>query len=327
MELQQCALVIKDKPYCYWDTNILEKNLQFIDGIDPTYFQKIAEMYIENLDGDNSQVAALSIRATYFHGLETMFSLLCATIQASYCVYGWLHHYDGGQLRSMVTSIQEYREIQTKLGFKKFSWNDISIIIHQFEIEDKEKEEKIKSSYGNLWKKLAKEFLDEQLRIEYNHIKHGFRVRPGGFHLSIGAEKEYGTPANPEDMKSMGGSEYGTSFFTPVEFESEDKALKKLHYQVEEQMKNWDPVVLAIRLRLISESINNILSFLKITNGRNPKEVRYIWPEDISVFDTAWEVKGGVFAFNAHMIIPNERIEFYTREELLIHYEKNTKTN
>ena len=63
-------------------------------------------------------------------------------------------------------------------------------------------------------------------RAEYNSIKHGLRVNPGGSYIAVGAEQTPGVPAPPEAMRSMGGSPYGSTFFE-IEHRAEEQAIQR----------------------------------------------------------------------------------------------------
>jgi hypothetical protein len=44
---------------------------------------------------------------------------------------------------------------------------------------------KIEISFSSLWKHFAEDFLRDGFSEEYNSIKHGFRLRIGGFSLAM----------------------------------------------------------------------------------------------------------------------------------------------
>jgi hypothetical protein len=46
-----------------------------------------------------------------------------------------------------------------------------------------------------------------------NSIKHGFRIRAGDFALAVGPEHEYGVAPPDDEMKLLGKSDYGSTFF------------------------------------------------------------------------------------------------------------------
>lgn len=97
-ETHVIPFMIDTRPLCVWDTEIEAINLRFIRGIDPNYFQYVAESSFAALEGENAKYAALTLRTAYSHALETFFALLCAALQAPDCVVGWILQYRNTEL-------------------------------------------------------------------------------------------------------------------------------------------------------------------------------------------------------------------------------------
>ena len=102
--IQNVRFVVDETPYCLWDADIRQRNLDFLDSIDPGY-SNIADLHGQSLDGQEKQYAAAALRVAYSQGLETLFALLCAAIQAPDCVEGWLTKYQNSELESVVKKI------------------------------------------------------------------------------------------------------------------------------------------------------------------------------------------------------------------------------
>jgi hypothetical protein len=321
-QLQYNKFLVYDKPYCIWDWDLVQQNIDFIESMRPEYFDNVALHNVKQLEGKEKNLAALSIRLAYFHGMETFFSLICATLQASECVVGWLQKYSANSLRKMVIDINNGQDIMTKKGPHQFSWEYLSNSFNSFELEDKEKEQEIKVRFGKLWKNLATEFVDEKLIAEYNSLKHGLRIEPVGFHLAIGQEKEFGVSPPSDEFIPMGGNEFGSSFFIREDICQEGVPNRRYHFQVKRYNVNWDPAVIGIRVRLLSNSIQNLLSFLKIVNGGKPETAKFSYPSDLSVFEEAWKPVSGVSSMNFGLIINQEDIEIFTKEEILAAYDQ-----
>lgn len=319
--MEYCKFVVYDEPYCIWDLDLAQKNLDFIESMRPEYFKNVALHNVKHLEDKEKNLAALSIRLAYFHGMETFFSLICATLQAPECVVGWLQKYPPGSLQKMVKDINNGRDIKTKKGPHQFSWEYLSNTFNSFELEDKEKEQEIKVKFGKFWKSLATEFVDEKLISEYNNIKHGLRIEPGGFHMAIGQEKEFGVPPPPDEFIPMGGNEFGSSFFVREDICQKGVQNGKCHFQIKKHNVNWDPTIIGIRVILLSKSIQNVLSFLKMVNGVKPETAKFSWPSDLSAFEEAWKPLSGVLNFNFGSIIHQEDIEIFNREEILAVYD------
>ena len=325
--MQYSKFVVYDKPYCIWDLDLSQKNLDFIESMSPEYFNNVALHNVKQLEEEEKNLAALSIRLAYFHGMETFFSLICATLQAPECIVGWLQKYSGNSLRKMVIDINAGQNILTKKGPNQFSWEELSNTFNSFKLEDGEKEHEIKARFGEFWKRLAAEFVDEKLIFEYNSIKHGLRIGPGGFHMAIGQEKEFGVSPAPDEFVSMGGNEFGSSFFTQEEICQEGVPNRKYHFRVRKYSVNWDPEIIGIRIILLSESIQNILSSLKMINRVKPETVKFSWPSDLRVFDEAWKPLSGVSSFNFGSIINQEDIEIFDRKDILAEFNQPEENN
>jgi len=194
VQLQYCKFLVDEEPYCIWDWDLAQQNLDFIESMRPEYFDNVVLHNVKQLEEKEKNFAALSIRLAYFHGMETFFSLICATLQAPGCVVGWLQKYKPSRLRKMIIDINSNsgQNIKTKKGLHQFSWDMLSNTFNSFKLEDREKEKEIKVRFGEFWKRLAEEFVDEKLSAEYNSLKHGLRIKPGGFHMAFGIEKEFG---------------------------------------------------------------------------------------------------------------------------------------
>jgi hypothetical protein len=81
--MERYPFVVNETPYCIWDMNINQTDLDFLNMIDPHYFQHVAMVNGELLEGESSHYAAITLRTAYSHALETFFALLCATIQVT----------------------------------------------------------------------------------------------------------------------------------------------------------------------------------------------------------------------------------------------------
>ena len=71
-----CFIVVGDRPQCIWQTDPVTKNIEFLKGVDWGYFGYVARAHGENLTGTDRLAAALSLRAAYLQGLETLFAFL-----------------------------------------------------------------------------------------------------------------------------------------------------------------------------------------------------------------------------------------------------------
>lgn len=321
--IENSKFAVSDVPYCVWDPELSRMNLEFIKGIDPAYYEYIAAINKGALQGAGSQYAAMAIRIAYCHGLETLFSLLCACIQAPDCIIGWLQKYTLKQLRDLVKSIVNYQTpIFCKFDLQSVTLEELSNLINDFNLQDEDKKQQLQESFTTLWRRFARDFLDDKLIAEYNNIKHGFRVRPGGFSASVGLEDVPGVPPPPEKMSYLRGSAFGSSFFVPEGIGKEINKRNPIHFRFKKPALNWDPECLSHGLNLISMSLNNILAFLKLVNGADAESVQLLYPQDESYFKAPWQLSQDILGSEINPTIREEDIVRFSKEEILEVYQQ-----
>lgn len=320
IDFQYGFILVGERVFCLWDENIKRRNLDFLNGIDPAYFEYLADINFEKLGDEKEDVhqhAALAIRTAFSQGLETLFALIFASIQAPHCVPVWMNLYKNNELYDLVHRVSNHKKFLSLLQPKyPVNWNSLSNVIHETLIlEDKEKEASIKNGFGNLWSQLATIYLQEGFLKEYNSIKHGLRIRSGGFSFAIGAEDKPGVPAPPERMVLIGKGEFGKSYLN-----IEGIADSKRHIQITKNSRNWDPEDMAWGLKLIS--ISNIISSLEILSGKKPEEIQFHWPSDLDAFkEPVKRTKSlGVTSAGFKTTIPKEVVTNFPKEEIIEKY-------
>lgn len=306
--------VVDNTPYCIWDWDIKRHNLEFINSIDPRYFEHVASINGDLLNGEDRQYAAIALRTAYYHSLETLFALICATVQAPDCVVGWLLKYQNRELTSVTKKIHKYQPVLSRLQLKPVCWETVAIEINSFDSNDSGKDEQMRKAFGELWRRFAHDFLNEKTASEYNSIKHGLRVSMGGFTLAIGHETVPGVPAPPEAMRSMGGSPFGTSFYVPVQLHN------RTNFRVRRNSLNWRPENFVHALSLVSISISNVTSYLKLRNGVEPSQAEFIVPSDEDYFSKPWELRTGIISSDINSTIEEDYIEPLSNQEILATY-------
>jgi hypothetical protein len=122
IDIQYRFLKVGNKEFCVWDYDLMQQNQGFLESIDPKYFEYVANIYArEIIDRDEpkllalldrisdyfgkklgreyssksegSQYASLGVRFAYSHGLETLFALIAAFMQAPMCPFAWIRLY------------------------------------------------------------------------------------------------------------------------------------------------------------------------------------------------------------------------------------------
>src|SRR3989442_9065929 len=258
----------------------------------------------------------MALRSAYHHGLETLFTLICAGLQAPGCVAAWILLSRSSDLRSLVAAIQGgHARILNHLELSEVSWSGLSERINLASYEDPERGKETKRLFAELWGRLASDLLNDEHIAEYNSIKHGYRTRAGGLTVMAGIEHEYGVAPPPEEMQLVGTSQFGSSFPTLVLITS--KKREQPNIRLKTTFLNWQPGALAQRLQLIACSINNVVSYLRILGKTDPKTVKFLRPEESSAFQAPWEQSTGQVQATIDIPVEQSEIRAYTREEIL----------
>jgi hypothetical protein len=324
-ETHVIPFVIDTRPLCVWDTEIEAINLRFIRGIDPNYFQYVAESSFAALEGENAKYAALTLRTTYSHALETFFALLGAALQAPDCVVGWMLEYKNQELNSLVTKIVNGEEFPMRFQIGS-SWRGIAkLILHG--LKHLENFEDVTNGFGDTWAEFAQDFLDSKNYDEYNSLKHGFRIQQGGFSMWIGKPGERPFPENAtsneitaarEHMAKLEGSEHGSLYFNAERFIPGDK----FNYHLEQHALNWNNLYHTHALRVLVASIGNVKSFILAVNKQPLETLNFAVTSDFGFLSEAHRSSSiGVKNFSLSSAIHAAGIErALTKEDILNTY-------
>lgn len=307
--------VVNDGPYCLWNENLRERNLELLNRIDPEYFEYVANTNFSLIDEKETdkrtrQYAAISLRIAYSQGLETLFALLCATVQTPKCIVGWMLKYGITDLEKVVRKINNNESFRSRVNTLPVTWEIISETIFSFiGVKDKEKFSPYIEKFANLWKGFAYEFVNPNFGIEYNNFKHGLRANMGGFRFAIGEN----VPLTPENSIDWTESEFGSTFFVP-------EKIGKHNFVLYQQSRNWNPENHFHALHLISTSIKNIISFHKNLNGIDISELKY-FIKDLDYFNKPWENRKGASEIRFSLPIDVKTIPLLTKEQILSTYD------
>lgn len=323
--MQYSVFVVDDVPYCVWEWDLQERNLRFVEGIDHEHFEYLAVTHAAQLDGSNSQRAAIALRTAYHHGLETFLTLVCATLQAPRCIVGWVQKCQTHQLRNLVRKIQEGRHrTLNQVGLREVNWNTLSSTINLFSYEDESRTRESRELFAVLWSRFGNDYLDDYHIKEYNSIKHGFRARAGGFTLAAGVEHEYGVPPPAEEVQVVGGSKFGTSFYSAEKIQNAPKLQRDPHFRVRSHSMNWRPESMVQALQLISISIGNVISYVRVQHGVDPRTVPFTRPQDSEYFHAPWQTSVGVTSASLDMIVDEQHIRRFAADEILVQLKQIT---
>lgn len=316
--MDNVIIVVNDEPYNIWDVNIAERNKEYLEGIDVDYFQYLNETYQKSDDEKRSSIA---LRASLHHAIETLFSLIGALLQAPTAVYAWMPKCSNSDLRSIVKRINDKDDtLFIRYRFPRPSWKAISDVVFQWYLPGTDKQKRTIDLFAVLWQRLSYEFQDQNHIHEYNSIKHGFRIKSGGFALAFGEEKEYGVAPPASEMKLIGKSDYGTSFFVLKEVGNikGNRTLTSTRVSL-----NWKIEKVALLLQLVSMSINNVTSALKCINGAEAGQCKFTRPVEDSDFSDPWTHSPGVTSCNFDFGIDESLVPVTHKKELLAAIKKS----
>lgn len=285
--------------------------MEFLEGIDTEYFDYIIKVHLGAEDEKRSSIA---LRTTLHHAMETFFSLLGAYIQAPNCAYAWIEKCSNKGLRDFIGKIEKSNNsLFTKLNIEKVSWENVAKSVFHRYMPGTEKNDKTQKLFALLWQRLAHEYMDQNYIDEYNSLKHGFRVRSGGFALSVGAEHEYGVPPPQNEMQLVGKSDFGTTFFKvePIGKREGNRSIRSRRVSI-----NWKIEKVVLLTQLVSMSINNVVSALKIANDAKAETCRFLRPKDDEDFEKPWGYSPGVTNCSMDFVINEEEVIFVTKNEL-----------
>jgi hypothetical protein len=315
--------VVGDKPFCFWGFDLKARNLEFLNSFDPTYFEFLATRAYQELDNEAKMHASILIRTSYYHSLETFFSLLGATIQAPHFVIGWIMKCGNTDLRDFIKRVNcGSNTILNRLLINRVSFDSLSCkIFSKSYFGNDDRNQQTRRLFAETWSRMAGDFLDEKNISEYNSIKHGFRQKSGGFGIAFGLQEAHDIPCPPEKMESLGVSEFGSSFFCSEEVGTLGKNQKRnLNHKLIQHSLNWNPEAVAKKILMVSFSIKNVLSFLKIVDGQRSDTVQFFRPEADEPFWEPWSMVCSRSTFSISEGIPNEYIKPVSKEDVFKEY-------
>ncbi|GGJ47634.1 hypothetical protein [Deinococcus roseus] len=108
---------------------------------------------------------------------ETLFTLVAAFIQAPFCPLGWSLSYSNSQLRTVVERINNGEPLPNVMGEAQVTWETLaSAVMEPFSTTGSTSMEEHTQTLVRSLRMLAEHHTDENLKHEYNSIKHGFRA-------------------------------------------------------------------------------------------------------------------------------------------------------
>jgi hypothetical protein len=305
--------------FVFWDRADPEKQMQFLKSIDSSYFEYVARINEPLLEGGDAMHAAVALRIAYSHAMESLFALMGAALQAPDYPVGWMLKYKLSDLLPLLSDITNRKPVFCRHRLRPPTWEGVAKIL--FPLSDEiDGVQEARSAFARLWRNLAKEFTEERFQNEYNSLKHGFRVSSGPWYAAIGLETTPGVPAPRENMRLMGESDFGSTYFTPLYIK------KHQQFYLGEQRNNWSPHLFAKRLPLIAASIRNIIVFLHVWFGDRSDDLGF---EVVTseMIDAAWDDPNPLRAryFDFKLRIREFDIPAVSKEDILATYNEEAE--
>jgi hypothetical protein len=310
--MEYSVFYVGRRPRAFWDVNLKEKNMEFLRGLDGAYYSHVAATHEPHLSGDSKLHAAAALRIAYAQGVETLMALICAGMQAPDCVLGWMLLYRNKELRQLVGQVSSHRgECPVHPYYSPPSWELFGQRVFENAPCDDSRRAVLQARFGRLWSRFAGDYLDEKQQQEYNSLKHGSRPRLGGFYMSVGPQAEAGVPASPESMISLGGSDFGSTFWS-----HEHVGESRLHLRPLETSINWVPENLVEGLVLLATSIKNVASYQLALNGEPLEKCELSAPDEDDMFDLPWAKHCGLISGGFRMDFGPSDIADWSQEDL-----------
>ncbi len=310
--MQTSIFLVNREPYCLWEPDLRERNAEFLKGLDPEYFEYSLNAHTATED---EKRASIALRTSLHHGVETLFSLIGAYVQAPDCAYAWIAKCSNADLRDLVQRVTEGdKALFQKVNISSVSWKGIAKSILHPCAPRTDRYAKIAELFGVLWARLAHELTDKTHIDEYNALKHGFRVQRGGFGIAVGIEHQYGVPPPESEMHTLGISDFGTSFFK-VESLGNDKNNRSIRSR--RISVNWPIERIVLLMQLTYFSINNVVSALRIVNGWPVEKCKFLYPREEEEFERPWQVTAGVTSMSIDYVVDEGNTRPVTKQELL----------
>jgi hypothetical protein len=310
--MHSSIFTVNDSPYCLWEADVVDRNRAFLDGLDPEYFSYLLDTYMETEDEKRGLVA---LKIGLHHSIETLFSLLGAFVQAPDCAYAWIAKCSNAELRTFVDRVTRGdASLISKLRLPDITWESVASEVFNTYQPGTERQAQTVERFASLWRSLSHELLNQAAIDEYNALKHGFRIRSGGFGLAVGVEHTYGVPPPDSEMQMIGNSSHGATF---LKVESMAAGRLGPHIRSRQTSINWSAERVILQFQLVGISINNVISGLKVLNGYPAGTCKFLRPQEDTDFAKPWQYQVGVTSANFDYVLDEDRLPLVTKAELL----------
>jgi len=313
---------VNENPFCIYEDHQFANNTEYIKRISAKYYEFVNEQYFnilqdEDADKDSKQFAAISIRILYAQVLETLFALIYSTIQAPACIYGWMLKYRNSDLYKLVKKTSNNKPIKSKFSSFTNSWEGIiNLIFHFFESTSEPNKVDVVNNFTNLLSSFATDFLDENLRHEYNSAKHGFRTHPGSGALHVKEVNKDGTPFENAEWRQLIQSDYGSNYYTVKNFKKYDN-----HFSAKFSSNYWNPENLFYGINYACLLIHNLVSFQKAHNKIKSDNLNYRFIIGADNYKLPWKNMIGAGNITFGTTVDEKVAKIFSDEEIKKSYD------
>jgi hypothetical protein len=310
------TFLVNDEPFCLWDPDPGKRTNDFLDSIDPGYFSYLAESHAEHLDSaEHKRRVATAARMAYLHGVETLMTLIGAAVQAPQAPYAWVSLAKTDLLRSVIDRISKGdTSLHTELVHWDRTWEGLAQRVFSNTSEESGWQTTKANSFGHAWRIFGNQFLDDTNQQEYNSLKHGFRIGSSGFKIAFGLQHQHGVPPPREEMKYLGGSDNGSTFFVLERAGPDSPGTRSKRSR--RRSVNWEPETMIRGLQVIDVSIRNIIAFMRILNGAQPSLCQFHYLEGVEDLSILLADSVSVRSSSFDTLIPDSEIRATTKQEL-----------
>jgi hypothetical protein len=286
------AFRVIDRPYVLWSYDPRNENIEFLDSIDSDFYQRTVQtlfcddegnLRIDLENGDARKDISSLARLIWNQGLETLVMLLGAYVQAPFAVHGFFLKCENKDCRQIASYLLAGRIPESNcLSLPQFDFDAFVRGIHAGTVWVND--EATMSNFSRSLRCLLREYTRNDLREEYNSIKHGLRAHHGRFALSFGLEEEPGVPAPEGNMTMLSDSLDGSHFLTIKTFPNVSKKTAREQFSVQHSSVGWSLEKTLLDIQVFSSLIGNVVSALKIAMGASARSVQFFRPD----VDVAW---------------------------------------
>ncbi|MCP4970138.1 MAG: hypothetical protein GY932_06035 [Arcobacter sp.] len=314
---------VNEKPFCIYEDHQIANNAEYIKRISPKYYEFVNEQnynIIQDEDSkkDSKQLSAISTRILYAQVLETLFALIYSTIQAPACIHGWMLKYKNFDIYNLVEKTTSNKPMKSKFTSFNNSWEGIiELIFNYFDSKSEPPKDDVVKNFTKLLSSFASDFLDKNLRDEYNSAKHGFRTHPGSGALHIKEVDKEGKPVENAEWRKIIQSDYGSSYYTVNKIQNSEN-----HFYAKFTSNYWNPENLFYGINYACLTIHNLVTFLKAHNKIKADNLNYRFIIEQENYKLPWKNIIGTGSITMGTSINEEIAKIFSDEEIKNSYTK-----